>query len=40
MSSLLSPATSSTSPTSLPSAASTFQPVSIINQEAGSAIAS
>src|SRR4051794_36501414 len=39
MSWIESPATSSTSPTSPPSEASTFQPGSIINQETGSAIA-
>src|SRR6266545_4419944 len=37
MSSVSSPATSSTSPTSLPSAATTFQPARIINHETGSA---
>jgi hypothetical protein len=37
MSSVSSPATSSTSPTSLPSAATTFQPARIMNQETGSA---
>src|SRR5437667_12142058 len=37
MSSVSSPATSSTSPTSLPSAATTFQPPRIINHETGSA---
>src|SRR5712691_9666795 len=36
MSSVSSPATSSTSPTSLPSAASTFQPARIISHETGS----
>src|SRR5205823_1085275 len=36
MSSVSSPAISSTSPTSLPSAASTFQPTRIISHETGS----